>query len=95
MKKTIRNTLVIGCTLLLLLFLWIAVSIGLDMCGIVLPWHRDSAVECTLLWGGLAPFPADPSELDISTAGSPFTRTFLITFSSTKDAVESWIRYAA
>ena len=56
------------------------------------PLFRKSAIETTLLWGRLAPFPASAKELRIHTEGSSFTRAFRVSFIAPAGDIEHWLQ---
>jgi len=66
--------------------------------GFVGGWHEPrgeanvkSAIECTLIWGRLAPIPEEARDFVIETAGSAFTRSFRATFVADPDVIERWL----
>ena len=70
---------------------FVAIEVGASLSGVVLPWHRQSAIETTLLWGGLAELPATATDVAITASGSMFTRTFDLSFNAPADDIQSWI----
>jgi hypothetical protein len=48
-------------------------------------------IECTLLWGRLAPFPATARDFTIYTEGNSFKRTFRGSFVDTRENIEKWL----
>jgi len=56
------------------------------------PAFRQSAIECTLEWARLAPFPDSAEDFTITTGGSPFTRTFVVTFTAPIADIEKWLQ---
>src|SRR6266850_3924954 len=44
------------------------------------PFNRDSAIQTTLEWGRLAPFPGSAEKFTISATGNMFTRGFRVSF---------------
>jgi hypothetical protein len=53
--------------------------------------NRASAMECTLEWARLAPFPSSAREFTITAAGSMFTRGFRASFVAPPAAIEEWL----
>lgn len=53
--------------------------------------HRQSMIDCSLEWGQLAPFPKEITDFTIRTQGSMFTRTFIGSFTTSPDIIESWL----
>jgi hypothetical protein len=54
--------------------------------------NQASAIEATLVWGRLAPFPGSAQQFRITTAGSPFTRAFRATFIAPPADLEQWLQ---
>ncbi|MEN2401192.1 hypothetical protein GKZ90_0015495 [Flavobacterium sp. MC2016-06] len=78
-------------TIYVILFLLFA-FVYLDyFSSFVMPWQKEDAIKCTLLWGGLREFPKDAAIIKIRKYGSLFTRQFKIEFTSSKPEIEKWI----
>ena len=54
--------------------------------------NRASAIDCTLTWGRLAPFPASAQSFTISTTGNMFTRGFRSSFTAPAADIEQWLQ---
>jgi hypothetical protein len=54
--------------------------------------NRASAIDCTLEWGRLAPFPPSAQQLAVSTHGSMFTREFRLSFAALPQDIEEWLQ---
>src|SRR4051812_21395355 len=54
--------------------------------------NRASAIDCTLTWGRLAPFPASAQQFSISAEGSMFTRGFRSSFNAPASEIERWLQ---
>ena len=54
--------------------------------------NRASAIDCTLTWGRLAPFPTSAQQFSITTEGGAFTRAFRATFIAPPADIEQWIQ---
>jgi len=54
--------------------------------------NRQSAIDCTLEWGRLAPFPATAEQFSITTHGNMFTREFRASFIASPDEIERWLK---
>lgn len=67
-------------------------EIGADLSGIVLPWHRQNAIETTCQWGGLVPLPESATDIEVTTNDSMFTRGFRITFTASDSAIDDWAK---
>ncbi len=53
---------------------------------------RKEAIEATLEWGRLAPFPTSAREIKVKAEGGPFSRSFHCQFSASKSELEAWIK---
>jgi hypothetical protein len=53
--------------------------------------NRASAINCTLEWGRLAPFPPSAQHLTITAHGSMFTREFRTFFVAPPADIEEWL----
>ncbi len=85
--RTKRILLWVGCVLL----------IGIAWLGYFFfsrnsPRNQASAIDCTRIWGRLAPFPASAQQLSIDTEGSAFTRAFRSTFIAPPADIEQWLQ---
>ena len=64
----------------------------------VFTWERDSpedyqtAVERTLEWGRLSPFPSSAQQLAIKIEGGFFTRSFRVSFTAPPSDIELWLQ---
>lgn len=56
---------------------------------------KSSMVECTLLWGRLAPFPSTAKDFTIYTEGNSFARTFRGSFSDAPENIQKWLEASA
>jgi hypothetical protein len=56
------------------------------------PSDKRSAIECTLEWGRLAPFPPSARQLSITIHGSMFTREFRTSFTASPAEIERWLK---
>src|SRR5436853_7285397 len=54
--------------------------------------NRASAIDCTLNWGRLAPFPISAQQLSITTHGTMFTRAFRASFIAPAADIERWLQ---
>ena len=54
--------------------------------------ERKQAIDATLEWGRLAPFPSSTSEFTIKVEGGLFTRTFRSHFKAPKRDIDTWIK---
>ncbi len=54
--------------------------------------NKISAIECTLMWGKLAPFPSTKQNFEIRTYGSLLTRKFRARFSAPPEDIAGWIQ---
>lgn len=76
-----------GCLGLCLLFFVFAI-IAFD--GRIF-WTKADAIETACRWARMLPPPASDDNIDVKVQGSGFTRTFIITFTSTPDATLRWL----
>lgn len=53
--------------------------------------NRQSAIETTLVWARLAPFPPSATNIDVDIRGSMFTREFVITFDASPPVIQQWL----
>jgi hypothetical protein len=56
-----------------------------------IPANRASAIETTLTWAKLPPFPVADRDLELQIKGSPFTRQFIITFKAPTETIKKWM----
>ena len=54
--------------------------------------NRASAIDCTLTWGRLAPFPASAQQIAVTTQGNMFTRGFRASFVASAADIEQWLQ---
>jgi hypothetical protein len=54
--------------------------------------NRASAIDCTLSWGRLAPFPASAQQFSITAHGTMFTRAFRASFVAPQSDIEQWLQ---
>jgi hypothetical protein len=90
-RSLLRRILLVAGLVLVLLVGWVGLEIGADLANIILPWHRQNAIEAACAWGGLAPLPEAATDLKVSTGGSSFTRSFHITFKAPAEAIVEWV----
>ena len=57
--------------------------------------NHASAIDCTLTWGRLAPFPATAQGFTISATGNMFTRGFRSSFTAPAPDIERWLQQSA
>lgn len=55
------------------------------------PLNRRSAIQATLEWARLDPFPVPASSLHLRVSGSMFTRQFRISFEGDPQKIQEWI----
>src|SRR4051794_28571534 len=78
------------------ILLWLCGVFLVGICGVA--WlgytsrDRASAIDCTLIWGRLAPFPASAGSFTISTTGNMFTRGFRSSFTAPATDIEQWLQ---
>jgi hypothetical protein len=53
---------------------------------------RASAIDCTVEWGRLAPFPQSAQQLTITAHGSMFTREIRTSFIAPPADIEEWLQ---
>jgi hypothetical protein len=56
--------------------------------------NRASAIDCTLEWGRLDPFPPSAQQLTITTHGGMFTREFRTSFVAPSADIDEWLQIA-
>lgn len=56
-----------------------------------MPWQKEGAIECILIWGGLHEIPKDAEITSLRKYGSMFTRQFKIEFTSSPSEIKKWI----
>ena len=54
--------------------------------------ERKEAMDATLEWGRLAPFPASAQEIMLKAEGGLFSRAFSCQFKASKSELETWIK---
>ena len=71
----------------------------LVFCGLIalcigsMAWRsRAAAIDSTLAWARLAPFPGSASELTVATEGGPFSRAIRCSFTAPAAHIESWLQ---
>ena len=74
-----------------IIFLFIGLVIVPYFTNTIMPWKRNSAIETTLLWGGLAELPDQANNLKVQTTGGMFTRTFHLEFNLSEQQLKKWI----
>jgi hypothetical protein len=57
--------------------------------------NRAAAMECTLAWGRLAPFPSSARQVQISTEGGMFSRAFRVSFTAPAEDIDRWLQQSA
>jgi len=91
-RKWYKHSFVIGLLTVGVAFvLFIVIEVGAYFTNVLLPWHRQSAIEATLLWGGLSELPSTSTKISIATSGSMFTRTFDLKFYAPAADIQRWI----
>ena len=87
------------------ILLWLGGVFLVGICGIA--WlsysmfspnsssNRASAIDCTLTWGRLAPFPASAQSLTVTPVGNMFTRGFRASFTAPPPDIEQWLQESA
>lgn len=91
-RKWYRHPLAIGAAVVLaMLAVLVFIEVSASFTNVVLPWHRQSAIDVTLSWGGLAELPSTATSVSITTSGSLFTRTFDLRFDAPANDVRKWI----
>jgi hypothetical protein len=53
--------------------------------------NRQSAINTTILWARLSPFPPQVRNLRVAGKGSMFTREFVISFDAPPKVIQQWI----
>jgi hypothetical protein len=86
---------------LLLLLIAISALVLVLLCAILWPVgsglgrgrarDTDSAIDCVLEWGRLAPFPESAAGLTVTTEGGMFTRAFRVTFTASPEEIARWV----
>lgn len=66
------------------LFLFLGFAYLNFFSSIVFPWQKESVIQTTLNWGGLAELPKEIENLSVEKDGSLFTRTFIIEFNASQ-----------
>jgi hypothetical protein len=54
--------------------------------------NQAAALDCTLEWGRLAPFPPSAQKLTIAADGTMFTREFRSSFVALPEDIEEWLK---
>lgn len=91
-RKWYRHPLAIRVAgVVALLALSVLIEVGAYFSNVMLPWHRQEAIEATLLWGGLAELPSTATNVSVTTSGSMFTRTFDLKFEAPDHEIRRWI----
>lgn len=80
MNKKIKITFF--SSILLILVLWLSCS----------QFNRYQIKKGALSFGRLAEYPKSAKNFKIATAGSPFTRQFIVSFNAEAEDIESWIK---
>ena len=79
------------CTVIAVLGCYLMIETCAGFMNVILPWHRSSAIEIALTWGGLADLPETAEDVKVTTSGGAFTRTFEVRFHAPKPDVRQWI----
>src|SRR3989344_5909178 len=53
--------------------------------------NEKSAWNAVFTWSGISALPTWAANAKIKTRGNPFTRTFLVTFSGSREQIEEWM----
>ena len=53
--------------------------------------ETNSAMDCVLEWGRLAPFPESAEHLTVTIEGGMFTRAFRVTFVASQEEIARWL----
>lgn len=77
-----------------------SISITLSVIGILLVLgigafkylEYRSAIDCTLKWGRLAPFPASKQNFTLKVTGGMFTRELLVEFEVPASEIAAWLQ---
>lgn len=56
------------------------------------PEEKQSAIDCTLEWGRLSPFPDSIAQFSITVEGNMFTRSFRTSFAAQPSDIEQWLQ---
>ncbi len=75
---------IIGITLFILITLLLGIKIFL----------RHESVKCALEYGRLDDIPSNAKRIKVKTRGNPFSRKFFLSFQSTEDEINTWIKNA-
>ena len=73
------------------LFLFLGFAYLNFFSSIVFPWQKESVIQTTLNWGGLAELPKEIENLSVEKDGSLFSRTFIIEFNASQNEIQNWI----
>ncbi|MCX5685541.1 MAG: hypothetical protein NT049_17935 [Planctomycetota bacterium] len=87
----LRRVLLAAAAVVLAVSAWFALEVYTYFANIVLPWHRQEAINATCDMGGLAPFPDSATVLSVITRGNLFTREFEISFRAPAADIKAWI----
>jgi hypothetical protein len=90
-KSWLLRILIVAAVLVLLVVAWLGTEVYASFANIVLPWHRQNAIDCACDWGGLASLPDSATGLSVKTSGSEFTRTFDVEFTASGAEIEKWV----
>jgi hypothetical protein len=55
-------------------------------------YMRQAAIRGTLAYGRLPPLPPSAREVEVETSGSPFSRTFWLSFQADEPTLRAWLR---
>ena len=72
-------------------FVFFTVELISHLNNYILPWNKSSAVASALDYGGLPSLPGNAREIEISTTGSAFSRSFELSFVSSPKEIKNWI----
>ena len=73
------------------LFLFLGFAYLNFFSSIVFPWQKESVIQTTLNWGGLAELPKEIENLSVEKDGSLFSRTFIIELNASQNEIQNWI----
>lgn len=54
--------------------------------------NRAAAMDCTLSWARLEPFPASATHIQVKTEGGMFTRSFRVSFTAPMKDIQQWLK---
>ncbi|MGB7414315.1 MAG: hypothetical protein WA902_08915 [Thermosynechococcaceae cyanobacterium] len=92
MRKKTRNILFIVSTIGVSTAIWLGIELSARFNNEMFARQQESAIQATLIWGGLAQISDNSQNVTIKILGGTFTRQFNLSFESTEAKINQWVQ---